>query len=372
VTLRLGPPGAGLPRDQASAAVGRSGSVPQFAIMAVRRIAAAITFREAVLTSLLAHAIGMIVIIMAPSDGFGTGFFAADPAQAFPVAAEEQPIEMAFIQDIPRPPEPNPEARMASDRDRRRAQPEQPPDPQTMQPFSQGNTEAMIAEGPISQPAPPQPPPDPSTESTEPEAESERQTDGSQESDPLARIADETLKSIEAPEGPGPFYVPPSLTLRRDAADESFDKGQQLSDALARMGASNSLASANGSQFKFDNPVGGLSTPTGNLSFDTQGFDWGDYARKIYWIIWTNWHSRMPPAIHTGQKGVVTVRFVIERDGTLSEIKILQPSGIPAYDSAAGLALEASNPLPPLPENFPKQREGVTGRFLYNMWRQGR
>jgi len=65
------------------------------------------------------------------------------------------------------------------------------------------------------------------------------------------------------------------------------------------------------------------------------------------------------------------VRFVIEKDGTLSTIKILSESGVPAYDSAAQLALEASNPLPPLPSDFPKEREGVTGRFLYNIWNDG-
>jgi TonB family protein len=135
------------------------------------------------------------------------------------------------------------------------------------------------------------------------------------------------------------------------------------------MGASGAVAGGGGAPFRYDNPTAGISTPTGSLSFDTKGFDWGSYSRRIYWIIWSNWNARMPQAVYTGQKGAVTVRFVIERDGRLSVISILDESGVPAYDSAAVLALEASNPLPPLPDNFPKEREGVTGRFLYNMYR---
>ena len=69
-----------------------------------------------------------------------------------------------------------------------------------------------------------------------------------------------------------------------------------------------------------------------------------------------------------GRTNRVLLHFVIHRDGTITDVEILNTSGIPAYDSAATLALEASSPLPPLPDNFPKESDGVTGRFLYNMW----
>jgi len=335
---------------------------PTLTLIGSRPIFAGVTFREAVLTSIIAHALAVIVYLVMPPGTFGAkgGSLLFSPSQ---LSDRDDAVPLEFIQDRPRPPEPNPDARAASDRDRRRAQEEAPPNPSRVEPFSRGNTPAKIAQGPVMPAAPPAPPTpagqDPSPPPGDPAADS--------------ASAKPQPKGFEAPERTGPFYVPPpsASDQQGEGETEGADKGRRLRETLARMGAQGSIGGGGGSPYKFDNPVGGLDTPTGSLSFDTKGFDWGDYARKIYWIIWSNWHQRMPPAIYTGQKGIVTVRFVIEKDGTLSTIKILSESGIPAYDSAAQLALEASNPLPPLPSDFPKEREGVTGRFLYNMWGDG-
>jgi hypothetical protein len=40
---------------------------------------------------------------------------------------------------------------------------------------------------------------------------------------------------------------------------------------------------------------------------------------------------------------------------------------VPPFNKAAGDALRASSPLPPLPEAFPNPEEGVTACFYYNM-----
>jgi len=62
----------------------------------------------------------------------------------------------------------------------------------------------------------------------------------------------------------------------------------------------------------------------------------------------------------------VTIRFTIHRDGRISDVTILSPSGITPYDFAAKKAIELASPLKPLPPDFPKETEHVTAMFYYN------
>jgi TonB family protein len=104
----------------------------------------------------------------------------------------------------------------------------------------------------------------------------------------------------------------------------------------------------------------------GPLSFETSWYDWGDYAQSMVSRIRVNWYAQMPPLIRTGMKGVVTIRFTIERSGRISNIEMLDSSGVPPYDFAARKAIELSSPLNPLPKDFPKDSERVTCMFYYN------
>jgi TonB family protein len=104
----------------------------------------------------------------------------------------------------------------------------------------------------------------------------------------------------------------------------------------------------------------------GPLSFETQWYDWGDYAQSMVSRIRVNWYAQMPPLIKTGMKGVVTIRFTIQRSGRISDIEMLDSSGVPPYDFAAKKAIELSTPLNPLPKDFPKESERVTCMFYYN------
>jgi TonB family protein len=105
----------------------------------------------------------------------------------------------------------------------------------------------------------------------------------------------------------------------------------------------------------------------GPLSFETQWYDWGDYAQSMVSKIRVNWYANMPQIIRTGMKGVVTIRFTIHRDGRISDITTLNSSGVPPYDQAARKAIELSSPLKPLPADFPNSTERVTCMFYYNM-----
>ena len=105
---------------------------------------------------------------------------------------------------------------------------------------------------------------------------------------------------------------------------------------------------------------------SGPLSFESQWYDWGEYAESMVNRIRVNWYSNMPQLIQTGMKGVVTIRFTIQRDGTITDITILSSSGVPPYDFAAKKAIELSSPLNPLPSDFPNPTERVTCMFFYN------
>jgi TonB family protein len=105
---------------------------------------------------------------------------------------------------------------------------------------------------------------------------------------------------------------------------------------------------------------------SGPLSFETQWYNWGDYAQSMVSRIRVNWYNNMPQLIQTGLKGVVTIRFTIQRDGRITDVTMLSSSGIPPYDFAAKKAIELSSPLNPLPIDFPNPSERVTCMFFYN------
>jgi TonB family protein len=104
----------------------------------------------------------------------------------------------------------------------------------------------------------------------------------------------------------------------------------------------------------------------GPLSFETQWYEWGDYAASMISKIRVNWYNVMPDIIRTGLPGVATIRFTIQRDGRITDIVMISGSGVPPYDFAAKKALELSSPLNPLPKDFPNPSERVTAMFYYN------
>ena len=115
----------------------------------------------------------------------------------------------------------------------------------------------------------------------------------------------------------------------------------------------------------------GGQVDTGGLSFDTQWYDWGPYAKAMLAKIRRHW--RIPEIALMGVHGVVKVRFFIERDGTVSGLRIMDESGKPPMDFAARDAIGDSSPFEPLPRDLGNsEREGVTITFIYNAARPGR
>jgi hypothetical protein len=112
----------------------------------------------------------------------------------------------------------------------------------------------------------------------------------------------------------------------------------------------------------------------GNLVFESRDYDWSDYARQIYFAIWRAWHYRLYLTTDDFEKWAhgsgewylhhqSRVKFVIESSGQVTGIVVEGPSDcIPLNDSAADALAEVI--LPPLPPDFPREREVVHALFI--------
>jgi TonB family protein len=136
---------------------------------------------------------------------------------------------------------------------------------------------------------------------------------------------------------------------------------QELRRAIAE--ASRSAAGGEGGA-PDSRPRGGF-VDSGPLSFDTQWYDWGDYAAEMIRRIKLHW--QIPELAKIGMKGRLTIRFYIRADGVVEGERILQGSGIPPFDHAAFEAISTSSPFRALPKELNEDREGVTVTFFYNM-----
>jgi len=115
----------------------------------------------------------------------------------------------------------------------------------------------------------------------------------------------------------------------------------------------------------FDNPIASRLN-TGEVSFDTAAWDLGPYARKVQELVHSNWHVPQVQA-ELGQPGWVAIRFVVHKDGSLTDLQVVRKSVIPSYNQSALDALRASNPLPPLPSEVTVPEIRGLFRFFYNM-----
>jgi TonB family protein len=160
--------------------------------------------------------------------------------------------------------------------------------------------------------------------------------------------------------------APSTLAFRQPAQANPVGGPVNWRSAIKEVGKVASLGG--GQQSDIGGSAGGEKgfAQDGPLSFESQWFDWGDYAEGMVSRIRVNWYANMPHLIQTGLKGVVTIRFTIHRDGTITDVTILQSSGVPPYDFAAKKGIELSSPLNPLPKDFPNETERVTCMFYYN------
>ena len=115
----------------------------------------------------------------------------------------------------------------------------------------------------------------------------------------------------------------------------------------------------------------GIPTGTGQnlsgLQFDPEGADFTLWVNRFKDEVYRNWN--IPEAANLGQaRGHVDFEFTVERDGTLSSLRMEKSSGKSSLDKAAEFAMRGSRLLP-LPDDYGPRRITMHVTFHYNDYR---
>jgi TonB family protein len=112
----------------------------------------------------------------------------------------------------------------------------------------------------------------------------------------------------------------------------------------------------------------GTGQNLGGLYFDPQGADFTLWVQRFKDEVYRNWV--VPQAAMLGFRGHVDFEFVVERNGSMSGLRLLKSSGTSSFDRAAEYALTGSRFLP-LPDDYGPPRITMQVTFFYNEGPQG-
>ncbi|MBI2829071.1 MAG: TonB family protein [Acidobacteria bacterium] len=113
----------------------------------------------------------------------------------------------------------------------------------------------------------------------------------------------------------------------------------------------------------FNNPQGSNDRPGATIQFDTKGVEFGPWLRRFVAQVRRNWFIPQAAMVMSGH---VVLQFDIHRDGAITDLVIVQPSSIDAFNNAAYGAIVTSNPTAPLPSEYPSDQALFTVTFYYN------
>ena len=273
-------------------------------------VTSAISGREAILISLLVHAVLVIAILLAP-DKFFTRQAAPMP---LPDNQQIQFVSMEPLVDRPAPPKrPAP----PSDIDRKATSPQPIPKPDNT-PKAQGNTDEKIIATPE--------------------------------------------ERAKGPETPGPPVPTPTDVLPPINAPSTISSLQNA-PAAGSLGESLRNIQKYLKNETFDNPQGGVNDQGPDIQFDSKGADFGPWLRRFKAQVEHNW---LIPQSAMTMSGHVVIQFNVHRNGSLTEIQIVKPSTVESFNLAALNALKSSNPTMTLPAGYPSDVCFFTVIFYYN------
>jgi TonB family protein len=304
----------------------------------------AISWREGILLSIIVHLLGAILILVAPR-WFP---FDAEAARARQLALEQQqqrqePPRFVFVQPRvdERAPKPPPRAE-ASDQDRQARTVERAKTPKNPLPFSRGNTPERVEQ-------------------------MDRQTARGQGPQPDAaagqQAAVEPQPSAPEPDTPRipesqsalqlPSYRQPQV--QNGVGGRAPVAGGSLGDALRNL-------QRYVQRDQFENAQGGGAFGPA-IQFDTKGVEFGPWIRRFVAQVKGNW---LIPFAAMSMKGHVVITFNVWKDGRITDLSVVGPSSINAFNTAAFGALAASNPTAALPPEYPAEKAFFTVTFFYN------
>lgn len=306
----------------------------------LERLPPALSPREGVMLAVIAHLLLVIAVLLVPELPWVKAMVREAEEARQQAVVRRPPEERRFVFVQPRVDLEalRPQARAPlSDLDREAATRERAPEPRNRQPRSRGNTPEYVEQTP-----PPSPP--------------GRGTNGAAPAEPSPSEADR-----EGPRDPSTLRLPDAESAtaydRRAAGAPPAAAGGlgSLREALRNIERYTERA-------QFDNPDGGGSYGPW-IQFDSKGVEFGPWIRRFVAQVKRNWFV---PYAAMSLKGHVVITFNVHRDGALSDLAVVKPSGVDAFDHAAYNALVSSNPTMPLPAEYPDDRAFFTVTFFYN------
>ena len=290
-------------------------------------VGSAISLREGVLLAFIAHLLGVIALLLTPR------LFPEDmnAKAARVLAAQEQRLReqarFVFVQprverDVPKAPDRG----EASDRDRLARSPERANKPTNPLPFSRGNS-------------------------------LERVDEPSRQREAAAGAPDPAPNTLKVPESQSAMQLPSSrpAASQNGANGRNATAGGSLGDALRNLQRYVQHES-------FENQ-GGTGQFGPEIQFDTKGVEFGPWIRRFIARVKSNWFI---PLAAMSMKGHVVITFNVHKDGTLTDLAVVGPCPIEPFNNAAFGALTASNPVAPLPPEYPADKAFFTVTFFYN------
>jgi TonB family protein len=301
----------------------------------------AISWREGILISIIAHMAMVIVLLTAPD---WMPIQAVRKPQAVVAVKEDkdEPLRFVFVQpkvDVPAP-KPPPRADL-SDQDRIARAPQRAEQPTNPLPYSRGNSRELAEQqrelerargrGPT-----PEPQAGPPAEPSPPEA---------------TRVPEQqSALALPTPAPPPP--QPPA------GAGGRIQAGGSLGDALRNL-------ERYVQNQQLENPKGGNSNFGPAIQFDTMGVDFGRWIARFKAQVERNWFPLIPQAAMS-MSGHTVLTFNVHKNGTITDLIIARPSTINGFNNAAYGAMVSSNPTIPLPPEYPADKAFFTVTFFYN------
>jgi TonB family protein len=302
----------------------------------------ALTRLEVVLLSIIFHLVMVIVILLSPK-WFPRLF--APPRPAF--AVQQQPAEetrFVFVQprkDVKA--QKPPDRGEASDQDRLAQAPQRAPNPTNPLPYMRGNSPERVERTDRQAPRGQGPAPDPAAGQ---QAQNTRPPDNSSTPPPIP----ESQSSLQLPNANR------SGASENGANGRSATAGGQLGEALRNL---QRYVQRDG----FDNQQGGGGQFGPEIQFDTKGVEFGPWIRRFIAQVKRNWFI---PYAAMSMKGHVVITFNVHKDGSITDLTVVGPCPIDAFNNAAFGALAGSNPTQPLPPEYPSEKAFFTVTFFYN------
>jgi TonB family protein len=314
------------------------------------QIERAIPLGEAVIGSIVFHVALFALLLWLPTVPFVQRFLMAQPEppqQAAPLTQPQQRPNDRFVMVEPRI---DREALRAlqrpaplSDIDREARSQRRNPNATNNQPLMRGRSAELTEsapksekpkfEGPAPQPAPPNPSP----------------SDASQ-------TAANTSTPPPLQQAPLPTPRPSQPVAQQNpAARGGPPPGGALGEALRNL---NRYAQDQ----QLNNPNGGNQVDPA-IQFDSKGVEFGPWLRRFVAQVKRNWFV---PYAAMSLRGHVVITFNVHKDGRITDLQVIRPSDISAFNNAAMNALAQSNPTMALPPEYPADKAFFTVTFYYN------